>query len=467
MIKIGIIGGGFCGMMTATRLVESAAIPLEIYIIEPNPEIGKGIAYQSYSDQHLLNVIASKMSAYEELPNHFLDWVMTKEPYKNEDRELLSRAFLPRNLYGAYLSTIWKNTIQLAESKEINLQIIQNFVKDIDIKKNNIIIFTDSNQEIAVDYGILATGNLLPRNPKIKNNNFYAEKNNYHQNPWGLQSVKDSKKEKKILIIGNGLTMVDTVFGLIEQGFSGKIYSLSPNGFHLLPHRGNGIVYTKLLEEISEELTLNDLAKTIIKHIRIVRKYGLSAEPVIDSLRPITQKLWISFSESQKKNFLSRFRYLWNIARHRIPLHSHDKIQQYRTSGNLQPITGAIVDFNSKGNEIEITYFDKKQKKEQQLLVDRVINCTGPETDFSKLENSFIKNKIQEEFLAQDSMKLGLKSDFANFNLQNKNCENYPHFFSVGNLMKGELWESTAVGDIRIHPKKISEYILTQILEHA
>lgn len=467
MIKIGIIGGGFCGMMTATRLVENATIPLEIVLIEPNPEIGKGIAYQSYSDQHLLNVITSKMSAYDENPNHFLDWVMSQDPYRSEDRELLSRAFLPRNLFGKYLSDIWKNTLQLAELKKINIKIIQDVVSDFDIEENSITIFTKKNQEIKVDYGILATGNSLPRNPKIKNINFYKEKSNYHQNPWGLESIKNSKKEQKVLIIGNGLTMVDTVFGLMEDGFSGKIISLSPNGFHLLPHRGNGIVYTKLLEEISENLSLNDFAKTIIKHIRIVRKYGLSAEPVIDSLRPMTQKFWISFSEDQKKKFLSRFRYLWNIARHRIPLHSHDKIQQYRTSGILQPITGKLIDFTQKGNGIEVTYFDKKQNKEHHVLVDRVINCTGPESDFSKLENSFIKNKINEGLLVQDSFKLGLGSHLENFNLKNKEGIVYPHFFTVGSLLKGELWESTAVGDIRIHPKKIAENILTNILQHA
>ena len=39
-----------------------------------------------------------------------------------------------------------------------------------------------------------------------------------------------------------------------------------------------------------------------------------------------TQKIWESFSVSEKKVFMSRLRHHWGVARHRIPFISYDFI---------------------------------------------------------------------------------------------------------------------------------------------
>ena len=93
------------------------------------------------------------------------------------------------------------------------------------------------------------------------------------------------------LIIGNGLTMVDTVLGLFEHGFKGVTHSISPNGFNILPHRHTGFKYSLLTDELPLKFTLKDLVSLVNKHVKAVREYGITAEPVIDSLRPYTQQI--------------------------------------------------------------------------------------------------------------------------------------------------------------------------------
>src|SRR5690606_36862552 len=127
-------------------------------------------------------------------------------------------------------------------------------------------------------------------NPKIRNTDFYKSPN-YFQNPWKIESVKNIKNNMPVLIIGNGLTMVDTVFGLLEQGFKGEIYAISPNGFNILPHRHGGFQYLQLNKDLKNNITLFELIKLINKHIKTVREFGISAEPVIEALRPHTQKI--------------------------------------------------------------------------------------------------------------------------------------------------------------------------------
>jgi uncharacterized NAD(P)/FAD-binding protein YdhS len=266
-----------------------------------------------------------------------------------------------------------------------------------------------------------------------------------------------------ILIIGNGLTMVDTILGLQDNKFKGEIYSISPNGFNILPHRHTGLIYHAHLEEIHNKMSLKELIRVIHKHVKIVRQFGISAEPIIDALRPRTQGIWRNLTAAEKQFFMSRLRHLFGVARHRIPLHIYDKIQKLRIDGLLHIQSGKIIDITETGGCIDVTYFDKKQRKTQVLKVSRVINCTGPETDFSKLENNFLGQCIQDGIFYQDELKLGIQTNVETFKVKSKDGVEHSNLFTLGSNLKGELWESTAVNELRQQANAIADIILEEV----
>ena len=463
MKKIGIIGGGFTGTMTAVQLIDKSTEPFEIILINERETLHKGIAYNPYSEKHLLNVIAGKMSAYPDKPDHFLEWVMQKDEFKNKGKTLIANSFLPRQIYGEYLCDIWEEAKKSAESKHIKITVIESFVVDLDVTEISVSLWLDNNLKLNIDDCVVSTGNHIPRNPRIKNMDFYNSPN-YFQNPWKIESIKDTKENLPVLIIGNGLTMVDTVLGLLEQGFKGEIYSISPNGFNILPHRHNGLKYSKLVEELRDDMSIYELVKLINKHIKTVREYGVSAEPIIDSLRPQTQKIWKSFSEQERELFMSRLRHLWGVARHRIPLHSHDKIQQLRIDGKLHINSGKIIDINESNESITVQYFDKKENELKEINVSRIINCTGPETDLINLDKSFLKNCLLKGILTQDKLKLGIKAGTESFQVINSDGKPHTNLYTIGSNLKGELWESTAVNELRGQAEKLAEKLKAQQL---
>lgn len=53
---ITIIGGGFCGMMTAVHLMKKSMRPLKLVIVNEGYEFGKGLAYSPHTRAYLLNV---------------------------------------------------------------------------------------------------------------------------------------------------------------------------------------------------------------------------------------------------------------------------------------------------------------------------------------------------------------------------------------------------------------------------
>jgi uncharacterized NAD(P)/FAD-binding protein YdhS len=456
MRKIGIIGVGFTGTMTAVQLVKKSTAPLEIILINEKGTLNKGIAYHPYSDKHLLNVTAGKMSAFPDEPDHFLNWAIKQPEFTEKDKTLIANSFLPRKFYGDYLCEIWKEYQEIAKQKDITLTVIEQSVSSIDVTQNSVNITLENGEEIAIDECVIASGNHLPGNQRIKNHLFYKSPN-YFQNPWKIDSVKNIDSDLPVLIIGNGLTMVDTVLGLIEHGFKGEIYSISPNGFNILPHRHNGLKYTKLEEELNDNLTLLQLVKLVNKHIKAVREYGVSAEPVIDSLRPYTQKIWQRLSLSEKKLFMFRLRHLWGVARHRIPLHTHDKIQQLRISNKLHIQSGKIIDIVEHSSGIAVTYLDKKEQVQKGIQVSRIINCTGPLTNLTQLENGFLKDCFEKGILTQDELKLGISTNTKTFQVISANGIPHKNLYTIGSSLKGELWETTAVNELRVQAERLAE----------
>jgi uncharacterized NAD(P)/FAD-binding protein YdhS len=458
MFKIAIIGGGFSGTLLSTHLVRNTAGPMEVILINESDVLNTGIAYDPYSEKFLLNVIASKMSAFLAESDHFLNWVMLRDHFKGKEKELIGNSYQPRKLYGEYLKDIWEETLRLAQEKQVSIRVINSVVTDILRTNDSFDLVLKDGTKVQAEYGIIASGNHLPGNPQIKSS-FFKDSSNYFQNPWDKHSVSGLKSNKPVLIIGNGLTMVDTVMGLLEQGFSGQIISISPNGFNILPHRHNGLAYTKLLEEISSGISLYQLVKLFNKHKKLVREYGLSAEPIIDSLRPLTQKIWINLTIREKRVFMARLRHLWGVARHRIPLNIHDKLQQLRIDAQLHIYSGKIIDIIEYQGDITATFFDKKQQKEVQIQVSRVINCTGPETDLLKLDSNYLKNALLKGILSQDELKLGINADPNTFELINAKGSVESGLFTLGSNLKGVLWESTAVSEIRVQAELIAKRI--------
>ena len=93
-----VVGAGAAGALTASHLVTSLSPRYRVALVDPSPTTGRGPAYSTTDDRHLLNVPASGMSAFPRDPEHFFRWVRN-----HHDRDAQPQDFIPRRVYGDYI----------------------------------------------------------------------------------------------------------------------------------------------------------------------------------------------------------------------------------------------------------------------------------------------------------------------------------------------------------------------------
>src|SRR5690606_3224618 len=95
-----IVGGGAAGVLVAIHLLAGDGPAPRVAIVEPAAGLGAGAAYSTTRPEHLLNVVAARMSAIGGQPDHFVDFLARDS---DASRAALADSFAPRCDYARYL----------------------------------------------------------------------------------------------------------------------------------------------------------------------------------------------------------------------------------------------------------------------------------------------------------------------------------------------------------------------------
>ena len=224
--RIAIIGAGFSGSLLAVQLLKRALPNGRIYLIEKNAQFGGGLAYSTGNANHLLNVRASRMSAFVDEPDHFVNWLKRRDNSANASAAAGTvDTFVPRQLYGAYIQDLLGNEIwQTGRGR--NLHLVPDEATAIETAPDGLVVEVGTGRRYEVDGAVLAVGNF----PQQERHGALLS-----AIPGIARATADLDPQAPVLLIGTGLTMVDSVISLLDAGHRGRIYALSRRG--LLPRR--------------------------------------------------------------------------------------------------------------------------------------------------------------------------------------------------------------------------------------
>jgi uncharacterized NAD(P)/FAD-binding protein YdhS len=444
-----IIGGGFSGTMLAVHLLRHSS-SLTVAVVDRGVLPGRGLAYSSPHRFHLLNVPAGEMSAWPDAPDDFLRWARI-----HYDAGLQSRSFPPRAVYGEYISSLLE--FSLAQCGPERFQWIQDEALSLHRSKGKVSVQRKKGSEVLARAVVLATGNFPPANPRMPG--LKASTSFYVKFPWANNALDNLPQQGSVLLLGSGLTSVDLIMALRSKAFRGIIHVLSRKGLFPCARRQQrpDEPWALFWDEKSPR-TVRGLLRLIRDQVHAAAEKGINWRSVIDSLRPVTQDIWRSLPPVEQKRFLRHGRAYWDVHRHRVAPEIADILTDMQNEGQVRLHTGTITRYSEDRSRAEVQYRDLRSRTRKTMQVDRVINCTGSETDCRRIDESFVTSLFVQGFARPDPLFLGLDVDEVGALFDYGGVPSQV-LYAIGPTRKGCLWETTTVPDIRMQAAAMGEYL--------
>lgn len=458
MQTIAIIGGGFCGSVAAVNLMRLSEGPLRVALVNRGFPVGRGVAYGTRRPEHLLNVAARNMSALADHPNHFLEWLRTRSEYAEMPEAVLRETFIPRRVYGDYLRALLQWHAQpIRDRSATAIEFYDKEAVNVVVGESGAKVELADGESIAADKVLLATGNQPPA--EVTRDGVPFVHPAYVDLPWGYWENRLPDRHENVVLLGTGLTTVDAFLTLSALDWRGTIFAVSRNG--LLPHAHfRGIEYPDFPPEDPTSLNLQELAALIDEHCGRLRGLGAHPAIVVDKLRPHTQRIWQSWSLADKRTFCQRYAARWNVHRHRIAQEVHQRVTAALADGRLQIVTGTIVTLSSAGSRIRVTVAGTSGAN-VVLEAGFVINGTGPRTSFSAAASPLYRNLLATGQVVVDELDMGIRVD-EDFAILERNGLRSRVLYAVGPPIKGTLWETTAVPELRQQTLRVAQTMLEE-----
>lgn len=427
-LPVVIVGGGFSGTMTAAQLARRGVASV---LVDGSGRMGRGVAYSTTENVHLLNVPSGKMSAWPEAPGHFADWLQDD-----------GTSFAERRAFGRYLASILdaSNGVERTNSAAV--------AAERDGEGWRLRLADD--RLIKASALILANGNQPPVPLKVAEG---LPADLFVNNPWAdgaKQAIaRVAADSRDVLILGTGLTMIDTVLSLVAAGHRGRVTALSRRGLIPKAHAPHEPIAVEW-----GELPAGDL-NALWRWVRRCSE-DMDFRAAVDSLRPHSQRLWQDLDDRQQRRFLRHARPWWDVHRHRIAPQIGRQLEQLIESGQLTIVAGRLQSLTEDQGELAAAI---QQRGTGSVRVERfaaAFNCTGPLGELRRTSDPLLRQLLDAGAVKVDRLGMGLEVD-----ARNKAGDGV---WAVGPLTKGRHWEIVAVPDIRGQVAAVADELARELV---
>jgi uncharacterized NAD(P)/FAD-binding protein YdhS len=438
-VDVAIVGGGAGGTLAAIQLLRKAPGPWRIALVERGGALARGLAYGPAEPCHLLNVPACGMSALAGEPDDFVHW-----------SGAAPGDFVPRSVYGSYLEATLTRAHGTA-APGVVLQLVCGEAVATDVDDAGVRVELRDGREIRARAAVLALGNFPSADLAVPDGGLYGSAL-YRRSPWERGALDGIPPGATVLLLGSGLTMVDAALSLQRRGHRGPIHALSRHG--VLPHVHADVDKGPLQPRIGASGVLG-----LLRALRSETQRQGEWRAVFVALRPVTQRIWSRLSHADRVRFLRHLRTFWDVHRHRMAPDVGSAISRLRARGRLRVHAGRVQSFAIRGDSAVAVFRPRGQRRSDEISAARVVNCTGPASCLSDMHHPLLVSILSRGLAVPDALGMGLSTDADGALLGAARGR----LFTLGALRRGELWETTAIPELRVQACAVAERLVDDL----
>jgi len=437
---VAVIGGGFSGLLTAIHLLQGDR-SVVVRLVERAPRFGRGRAYSASHAGHVLNVRAANMSAFPDRPAHFVEWLAAEDDAAGPD------AFVSRARYGDYLQSLLRDEI-VDPGAAGRLLLEADEAVSLTPAGGRWRVELALGRGFEADACVLAVG-LLPPAPLPGADATVADAPHYVAEPWRLDP--ETAPDGHVLLLGSGLTMVDTALSLAGAGR--KLLAVSRHG---LISRRHGAVRPAAAPDGG--------FATPIEALRTLRRHAQAAgwREAVDSIRPMTADIWRGWPPAERRRFLRHARPWWEVHRHRMAPAVAARIAGLAAASELTVAAGKLEHLTWDGQAFQALIRGRGEARPHAWRFDLVVNCTGPRGDPETATGGLLADLRRGRAIRRDPLGLGLDVT-DDLRVVGADGRPTPGLFAVGPLTRAAVWEALAVPDLRNQTAQAARAVLSNL----
>ena len=450
---VAVVGGGFSGLMALVHLAR--AMPkARLSLFERRPLRAPGVAYGGCDRSHLLNVPAVRMGAFPDDPGAFHRWLEARRPgaFRADD-------FAPRALFGEYLlETV---AAALAEAGD-RITLVRDAVVHVDRLPSRIELLLASGRSTVADAVIVAPG-MPPARAPWNRVDHGAPRAALIADPWDPGATEGIDPGAEVLVLGSGLTAIDVAQGLRRAGHVGVIRMVSRNGRLPLAHAVPNEPVATL-----DPSALGGGPSAVMHAVRALARAragaGLGWQGAVDAIRPHATAVWQSWSPTQRRRFLRHARPAWEVHRHRAPRTVLDDLGQQMLEGTIVVERGALVALHPAAGDAVEAQVKGPDGAWRSHRVARIFNCIGPAMGIRDTVDPMLASLLRTGLAVEDEAGIGLRTG-PDGELVGRSGVGDDRIVLVGALRRGDLWESTAVPELRVQAARAAAHVAATLGE--
>ena len=442
--RIAVIGGGAAGAAVIGEFLRRGSAACELVWLTGRSAPGRGVAYATKDTRHLLNVRAANMGLFADDAGALLRFLEAR------CTPALPGDFLPRAAFGDYveatLSQLMANGVVRLELQACEAIAVERAVD------GGYCVETDEGTRLAVDGVVLAIG-ALPPVPIAEVDGEAIASGRYLPDPWKVPAPERPPQE--IAVLGSGLTAVDAIVSAATAWPHARILALSRHGRLPAAHgAAPARPYAHQLQLI-DELKATPSVRHWVRSVReSLRDDAPDWRSVVDGLRPVTVELWRSLALAQRRRFLRHVRWVWEVARHRMAPQTAQAVERLQDEGRLRVVAGRVRRIEGSG-PLWVTYRRRDDGTTRQVSVDLAIQATGLQTAVQRTSHRLLRQMFESRLVRADRQGLGIDADTAG-RVMRADGSAEAGIRVIGTLLRGTLWECTALPEIRTLAARIA-----------
>jgi uncharacterized NAD(P)/FAD-binding protein YdhS len=462
-LTVAVVGGGASGTLTAVQLLRRAAARgggLRVVLIDQHGRHGLGVAYSTEHDAHLLNAVASQMSAFPDDPEHLIRWANTTGrgilPGRPDVPAVTDTTFLPRAAYGRYLRDVLAEADRRAHPAG---QLTRISAEALAIRRNDTgpairVVLADGH--VDADAAVLAIGNspaALPFDP--------PPSGRVITDPWrpgAMAGLLGCIGARSVVIVGSGLTMLDLAIAITAVSPDAVVHAVSRHGLLPRTHPGNRPhpgrpVWLPVVTRTTEDVRLTDLLWQV--------RAAIAANPagwhdVLCSLRPYVPGLWRRMPAGDKRTFLRHLARYWEVHRHLVPPPTASRVAELRLSGRLEIHRGHVQAVRLHDDGMRVLLHSGADTIE--LAADWLVNGTGGTTDISVAPSPLLRDLFRSGLARPDPLRLGIDASVGGAVVDSAGTPS-SELYTLGPPLRGLWYETTAIPEIRQQAAALAQLI--------